>query len=343
MPGPILQRYDDERTGVRINFLLPFILPEGGLPPSIFAAFDTVEHLRGRGHDATLTLPRPEQPEVWLARDYVVAVDEPGQVPDAEVVVATTAESVQHIAELPVSKGKKYHCVHAFESLWRGNVDWAYRLPPRKLASCDWLARVMLESFNQPSRTVHLAVDHEVFRPLPENRRTGRRVLVMDHGIRLIGGTWIAAEAVARARRRLPYIELIVFGPNDRSRSDFGRVEESHGDLRGKELAQLLASCDVFLYPAIAEGFAIEPLQAMACGTAVITTDHAGTGDWAAPDVCYVTPLHNVEVTAQALVEALSDDERRARVAEAGRNKALEFTWDRALDELEAAFTATRW
>lgn len=319
---------------MRINYYLPFTAHTGG----VAVIFEHVRILVEQGHDATLTVPSSELSVDWTSPDHLVGIDRADQMPDADVIVATASQSVPLVWQMPPSKGDKFYFVQGYESLWCGNVDWTYRLPMKKMVVSKWLQGIMSESFGHDSVVVHPAIDHETFRPTGSGGRTGRRVLVMDHVTRLIKGTWVAIQAVELARRKVPDLELIVFGAAP-SENGFGRVAEWHRHPTSRQLAELYSSCDVFLYPTIADGFSLPPLEAMACGTAVITTNHAGTGDWASPDVCCVVPPHDVRATADALIEALTDDERRARIAEAGKSKASEFTRGRMARELSRAFS----
>jgi len=338
---------------MRINYYLPFVTQSGGTA----AVFETVKRLAERRHDATVSVPRSLLPIDWAPADHVVGMDHPEEIPDADVVVATASSSAELVWVLPPSKGKKFYFVQGYESLWCGNVDRTYRYPMDKIVVSTWLQRVMAESFGQQSVVVHPGVDHDTFKP-PDAENSGasrvagnedehgegsggdrRRVLVMDHLTRVIKGTYVAAQAVERARKVFPDLDLVLFGV-DPGPDGLGRVAECHRCPRGSELAGLYASCDVFLYPTIADGFGLPPLEAMACGTAVITTDTSGTGDWASRDVCYVAPPHDVEATADALVRALSDDDERRAIAGAGQAKAAEFTWDKAVDGLEGVFGA---
>ncbi len=318
---------------VRVNYFLPFTGHTGG----VRVVFEHVRGLADRGYDAHVVVPASQTPVGWCSPERIVGISDPTQMPDADIVVATASQSADFVAALPARKGEKFYFVQGYESLWCGNVDYTYKLPMRKLVVSKWLQRIMAESFDEESFVVHPAVDHSIFRPQANVEGNGRRVLVMDHATRMIKGTWVAIQAVELARRSVPDLELVVFGVSP-SETGMGRVSELHRQPQGEELARLYASCDLFLYPTLGDGFALPPLEAMACGTAVVTTACSGTGDWASDDVCYVTPPHDVRATARAIVDALRDPVERARRAKAGMAKAAEFTWDRTLDALEEGF-----
>ncbi|MGC9048456.1 MAG: glycosyltransferase, partial [Caldisphaera sp.] len=75
-------------------------------------------------------------------------------------------------------------------------------------------------------------------------------------------------------------------------------------------LARLYSSSDIFLFTSRAEGFGLPPLEAMACGTAVISTDSKGTRDYMINGYnALVAKTKNPDEIADLLVQALDNKE----------------------------------
>jgi glycosyltransferase involved in cell wall biosynthesis len=95
-----------------------------------------------------------------------------------------------------------------------------------------------------------------------------------------------------------------------------------------RELPQLFAECDVFVFPSFFEGFALVLLEAMACGLPIIATDAT-----AAPDL--ITEGREGFVLAAGDRDALSarmhwfvdEPDRAAILGEAARRQAERFSW----------------
>jgi glycosyltransferase involved in cell wall biosynthesis len=112
------------------------------------------------------------------------------------------------------------------------------------------------------------------------------------------------------------------------------------GAITDAERLAYMHAADVFVLPAVnrAEAFGIVLLQAMACGTPVISTE-LGTGtSWVNVDeeTGYVVPPRDARALARAITRLLRDDERRAAMGRAASTRVREhFT-------LEAMYAALK-
>jgi len=104
------------------------------------------------------------------------------------------------------------------------------------------------------------------------------------------------------------------------------------------ELARLYSSCDAYVLPSIIEGLGAPPLQAMACGGAVVTTDCLGTRDFAVNEVnSLVVPPRDSAALSQAIVRVLTDDALSRELRKNGPGTAAPWTYER----MESIFLRT--
>jgi len=88
-------------------------------------------------------------------------------------------------------------------------------------------------------------------------------------------------------------------------------------------------------YPSLYEGFGLPPLEAMACGTPVLTTPAAAIAEVCGEAVIYVAP-RNVARFAHEMVRLLDDGAVRATLAARGAQRAAGFTWPAMADRIGA-------
>jgi glycosyltransferase involved in cell wall biosynthesis len=94
-------------------------------------------------------------------------------------------------------------------------------------------------------------------------------------------------------------------------------------------LPSLYAQADALLFPSWIEGFGLPILEAMACGTPVVTSGSSSMPEVAGPAAVYVDPSspHGIASAVSAL---LDDEHHRARLITLGRERVQRFSWDRA-------------
>ena len=103
-----------------------------------------------------------------------------------------------------------------------------------------------------------------------------------------------------------------------------GFIEEEH-------LAAALGAARAFVWPSHFEGFGLPVLEAMACGTPVLTSDVSSLPEVAGDAALLVNP-ESEEAIAEGLMRLSRDDVLRARLTAAGLQRAAEFTWARTAE-----------
>lgn len=102
------------------------------------------------------------------------------------------------------------------------------------------------------------------------------------------------------------------------------------------ELAQLYRRAWVFCLPSRYEGFGLPYVEAMARGLPVVATPNPGAR-FITRDGCDGLLVPDAAL-GSTLASLLADAPRRAALADAGRRRATEFTWERSAERHEAAY-----
>jgi phosphatidyl-myo-inositol alpha-mannosyltransferase len=114
------------------------------------------------------------------------------------------------------------------------------------------------------------------------------------------------------------------------------RNVEFAGFVSSEDLPRYYQSCDIFCAPSTGqESFGIVLLEAMAAGKPLVATDIGGYSHVVQHgQEGFLVPPKDEQALALSLVRLLSDAELRARMGEAGRTRAAQFSWDRVADRL---------
>ena len=98
------------------------------------------------------------------------------------------------------------------------------------------------------------------------------------------------------------------------------------GRVTDLELVTLYSMADVFAFPSFFEGFGVPPLEAMACGVPVITSNTSSLPEVAGDAALLVDP-HDVNALSQAILRVLGDEQLRAELVKKGYQHVQEYTW----------------
>lgn len=131
-------------------------------------------------------------------------------------------------------------------------------------------------------------------------------------------------------------LTLVLHGPNGwlgaevadgiERRGIEGQTVVSEGSLSRPELAGLYARSSVFVFPSLYEGFGLPVLEAMSCGTPVVTSNQSALPECVGDAGLLVDPLDH-HALADAVGRIVDDDGLADELSEAGRRRASSFTW----------------
>ena len=160
----------------------------------------------------------------------------------------------------------------------------------------------------------------------------------------------VLIEAFASIAQEFPDHQLVLAGNPGwdyqvihemAARVSHGKRIQFTGFVSEVDLPVLYAGADLFVYPSSYEGFGIPVLEAMACGTPVITSNVSSMPEVAGDAGLLVDPLDVAELT-EAMRQMLSDSELRQQLREKGLERAKQFTWEetarRTLQVYEEAY-----
>jgi glycosyltransferase involved in cell wall biosynthesis len=102
-------------------------------------------------------------------------------------------------------------------------------------------------------------------------------------------------------------------------------------------LAVLYRLAAVFVFPSLYEGFGLPPLEAMASGAPVITSNVSSLPEVVGDAALLIDP-YDSEALADAMRRVLSDDTLRLELRERGLVRARHFSWDRSVRQVHEIY-----
>jgi glycosyltransferase involved in cell wall biosynthesis len=259
-------------------------------------------------------------------------------VPNADAIFATAWQTASRVSECPNEKGAKFYLVMDFAP-WLGDkyeLEQTWRLPLKKISISSWLAELITQAGvpNEDVQAIPIAVDHDRFRVVNNVAERPKRVIML-YSPTAYKRSKLGLSTLLRCKAEVMNLEATFFGPVKERPSGLPSWIEYYGQVSESQLIILYNAASVCLCSSAAEGFALPPAEAMACGCAVVTTDCGGNRDYAEHEkTALVSDPDDFTSLVSNTLRLLSDENLRVKIALAGRERMMDFTWEKSTRQL---------
>ena len=210
--------------------------------------------------------------------------------------------------------------------------------PWPKMLIAKWLIPIAREMGVPEHQMVYVppGIDHAKYRvvtPIAE-RPMQVAMLYNQHPAK---GPRFGIEAIAEVQRRIPELRAVLFGIFEMQHELPSGAEYLFDPPQSVLVEQVYNHSRAFICSSVQEGFGLCSVEAMACGSALVTSATRGSDDFAThEETALVSAPKDVETMADNLELLLRDDARRIALAERGVAAAAQFDWDVSAEILEA-------
>jgi len=163
-----------------------------------------------------------------------------------------------------------------------------------------------------------------------ESRKNLPRLLEAYARLRHWSEKWTLVIVGARKWKYAPIFETV-------QRLELEHYVRFTGYVEEEDLPALYNGADLFVFPSLYEGFGLPVLEAMACGTPVVTSNTSSLPEVAGDAALLVDP-YDVEEIATAMRRILEDEALAAELRAKGLARAKEFSWERTARETIAVY-----
>lgn len=264
-------------------------------------------------------------------------------VADGDVVVATWFETAHWVNALSASKGAKVLFVQhheIFDYLPADLCRATYHLPLHKIAVSRWLKETMAAEYGD--RTVDYvpnSVDREQFFAAPRGKQERPTIGLLYSSVPF-KGLDVALEAVRLVATRVPGLRIVAFGSEQlTAQHELPAGSDFHYRPPQDRIREIYARCDVWLTASRSEGFNLPALEAMACGTPVVSTRTGWPEDAIVPrENGLLVDVDDGPALAAALEWVLTRDEKDWRkLSENAFLTSRRGSWEESADLFEQA------
>lgn len=320
--------------------------------------------LSQRGHEVTMIVPRgtsrnflPDKnlvsiKEVFyhlpkinlLTNSFALAFN----TPKSDIICATAGLTslASFIASKILKRGKPFYYIQHYEPLfypgllrfpYRLMIKSSYRFIDNFATDASWLNERIAEESGRKGIIIHPGIDSKVFFPRRVKKDERNRIVLYLGRKGKLRSPEVFFEAIKLIGKRVPNLKIINVTQDKWDYSLPCVYEERVAS--GEELAKLYSLSDVYVLSSSFEGFPLPPLEAMACGTPVVTTDCLGVRDYAIHGQnSLVVPAGNSLLLSEAIMQSITDRSLAQRLSINGVKIAKNFTIEKTINAFEKTF-----
>lgn len=265
-------------------------------------------------------------------------------IPPEKTIVTCHGINIPHIDYFPTG-------ARLFYNICLKGMSRAHRV----VAVSNWAKKDVLTYTKIPADridVVRLGIDHANFRLRPGNYlRDTFNISEKDKVILYVGSEQprknvsTLIDAFYNLKKKMPNIKLVKVGPAGWTGTREKILEQINilglqkdiifaGTYPNSELPKVYNSADLFVFPSYSEGFGMPPLEALACGLPVITTDKTSIPEIVGDAAIKLSDPFNSQLLADTMKGVLSNNGLRQDMINKGLKQAKGFSWDNYAKEI---------
>ena len=366
-------------NGMKISFVLPALSGTGG----INVVYEYANRLVKRGHDVTVYAPIKAYnmhrgktsvdllKQIYatfkvlkrvffdriprkLAQENVTKIKVVWKISDrflqdADVIVATAWCTAYDVIKLNRLKGEKAYFVQDYE-VW-DNFELgkkSYQLPIKKIVIAEWIKDKLVSECGCSGENIAVinnGIDTKKFfvdQIKHVNQDGIIKCLMLDHDLEK-KGVRNGVEAFNLAKQTVPKLSLTMFGLK---KSKYVPDDiDYYKNPKQEVLVNLYQSSDIFIFPPLEEGWGLTPIEAMACGCAVVGTNVGCMLDIGENNENVILCKNsNAKDLASGIIRLSQNAKLREKIARNGYKKVQELDWEKATQKFEdVLFCLVKW
>lgn len=322
----------------KVFYLVPGVKISGG----IAVVLQHANRLLKRGYAVKILSLNNENDASWFP-DQKVEILPYGQTKEmlksGEIdLLVATAFSTAFTVDMAVAKRKIYFVQSDESRFFSDNEDLCkiirktYSLPLEYVTEARWIQKWLKNEFGHDSAYVPNGLDENIFfQTEPLAPKTEKARVLIEGAINVpFKGMEDAYSAVKDFD-----CELWIVSNNGKPKSSW-KFDRFFENVPFDKMNEIYSSCDVFLKMSRIEGFFGPPMEAMACGCAVVVGKVTGYDQYIINEKnALVVEQGDVEGAKNAVQKLIENKELRDGLIENGYKTAREWNWDKSIDLLE--------
>jgi len=344
------QKFDENRNendAIKIENLggdknIFFLVPGAAISGGIAVVFQHANRLLEKGYSVKILSLNNKNNGSWFPNQKVEIIPyrEAKKILQSEKIDILIATSYSTAFTVDVAKARrKIYFVQSDESRFFPEnprlcevIKKTYTLPIEYITEAKWIQKWLKDEFGHESHYVPNGIDLELFKKVePIAPKSNKPRILIEGSINVPFKGMDEAYAAVKDLE----CELWIVSNNGKPKKGwkYNRFFES---VPYGKMNEIYSSCDIFLKMSKVEGFFGPPMEAMACGCAVVVGKVTGFDEYIKDDYnALVVEQGDIEGARKAVKRLIEDIDLRKRLIENGYRTAREWSWNNSVVTLE--------
>ncbi|QHE54104.1 glycosyltransferase family 4 protein [Pontibacillus sp. HMF3514] len=328
------------------NLHVVYVMSHVGVSGGVKVIFEHVNRLKKSGVEVSI-VSHFEKPTWYpIEADYIQVpfdLELAKGIPDCQVIVATYWDHIQACVETGIAPVVYFEQgdFHLFEyekmnATLKKFITKQFELPEFIYTVSESTAQYIEEIYNREAKVIHNAIDETVFSDqVVKYEANNPYLLMVGAESAKFKGIKDIIEAYQIIKDTDLQLDLYWVTPEEPSGEMKSKVTKYFVQPNQDTIAQLYRGASVYVSGSHYESFSLPPLEAMACGCPVVTTNNKGVMEYAVHEEnALISEMKSSGDIAENLKVFFKDKSLRENLIQNGLLTARKYSWDQITKEV---------
>lgn len=319
---------------------IAYIVPRIGISGGIHVVLEHTGRLFKKGYDVSIITLDPFVATSWFRSEVPIIAATSKQkylLENIDILVATHWTTAFFMDLLPAKR--KIFFVQSDERRFnpddedeKRSIEAAYLMNCEYMTEAIWIQRWLEEEFGHYAHYVPNGIDLSVFHKTEPVKPKGKKPRILLEGAIDV---WFKGMQDAYDAIKDLDAEIWIVSCEGKPKAGW-RYDAFFEGVPIEEMKRIYSSCDILLKMSRVEGFFGPPMEAMACGCAVVVGKVSGFDEYIRHgENALAVEMGDITAAKRAVQSLIDDKDLRLRCIEGGYKTVKEWSWDRSIDMLE--------
>jgi len=324
------------------NCFLPkiaYIIPGTGISGGIAVILKHCNLLLQKGYDVLLISQDTKDKIFWFENNVpIICINNPKKYlfENIDILVATGWTTVKELDKFEAKR--KIYFVQSDERRFSDDQKIKQIVHNTYLYNCEymtearWIQKWLKQEFNQEASYVPNGLDPKKFYKVPQKQISKKIKILLE------GPICIPFKGVEDAYNAVKDLECEIWFVSSAGKPKANwRYDKFFEAVDIDKMKDIYSSCDILLKMSRVEGFFGPPMEAMACGCAVVVAKCTGYDEYIVNEKnALVVDMADVQSAKKAIIRLMSDVKLRKNLISNGHETVKQWTWEKTLECLES-------